>query len=152
MQARVSVDTNMPQIHDDDMTIVMERIAQILLDGVREQFIYGGMPDTWRPLKNKQASYLFQSGALLRSIARTTGGDGGSYWAMVSTSGSLPYAFIHQFGGYAGRGGSAYIPPRPYMVVTEETEARIMQEAAGMLVEILNTEPKPQENRRGNND
>jgi len=27
-----------------------------------------------------------------------------------------------------------------------------MQEAAGMLVEILNTEPKPQENRRGNND
>jgi len=141
----IEINATMPELNPEDWGEVAKRVAQIMLDGVREQFVRGGIPG-WQPLKSGGPSYLYQGGALLQGIESSTGSDGSEFWAMVATTGGLPYASIHQFSGWAGRGHKAYIPARPYMVMTDETQSEIIQEAAGMIVEFLNAEP---ENRKG---
>lgn len=37
----------------------------------------------------------------------------------IGTSGSIPYAAIHQFGGKAGRGKKVTIPARPYLAMNK---------------------------------
>ena len=138
----VQIDATMPELADRDMASVVSRISEIMLDSIRrKQFGAGGSPERWAPLAKGGASYLFKTGALLQSLEATTGMDPDAFWAKVSTTGGLPYAGIHQFGGYAGKNLSAYIPARPYMVLTDEDVDLITKEAVGMIVEILNATP-----------
>ncbi|VEH67135.1 Mu-like prophage protein gpG [Rodentibacter pneumotropicus] len=46
--------------------------------------------------------------------------------ALVGTN--EPYAAIHQFGGKAGRGRSVTIPARPFLVLTPQDEADILDD------------------------
>ena len=130
----------LPEVEPQALEDMMDKIAQMMIDGVRLQFIMGGDPK-WTPLKSGEASFLFRGGALLQSIVKSTDQDGEVYTATVSTSGGIPYRFIHQFGGYAGRNHSAYIPERPYMVITEETENAIRREALGRILNIFRPQP-----------
>lgn len=62
-------------------------------------------------LANKRI--LIDSGALQRSVHhQATDTD-----VTIGSSGSIPYAAIHQFGGMAGRGKKVRIPSRPWLAV-----------------------------------
>jgi phage gpG-like protein len=86
-----------------------------MLDSIRQNFVAGGRPVTWQPLKKGGPSHLFQGGTLLRSISAFSGPT----WAQAET-GALPYAAIHQFSGWAGRGHKSFIPARPYMLFQQD--------------------------------
>lgn len=140
MSAKVSVETygDIPVPSKEDVQKIIDAIEPIALDSVRQNFGFGGRPERWRPLKKGGASYLFESGTLLQSIhSRQTVEEG--FGAVDVESGDLPYAVIHQEGGYAGRNHSAYIPARPYMVFAEEDEQKMREKAIGMFITVLNT-------------
>lgn len=94
-----------------DFTKAMSEIAKLMQDSVRRNFGDGGRPARWKNLKTGGQSFLFRNGALLRAVHRTS--DKVSATVYVN---ELPYRFIHQFGGWAGRGHRSYIPARPYMM------------------------------------
>lgn len=75
--------------------------------GERKQRLFGGRKK------------LFATGALFGSLRSGVEGK----VAFVST-GNLPYARIHQFGG---RGRKAQIPPRPYLPAAETAENEVLQ-------------------------
>jgi len=114
---KVSVEGKLPsfEILPDDMKAMFEQAAQYMLGSVRQNFVEGGRPVTWDALKDGSQSFLFQTGALLQSIKEEAGFD----FAEVA-AGQLPYAWIHQAGGLAGRNHSALIPARPYMLFQDE--------------------------------
>lgn len=45
----------------------------------------------------------------------------------IGTSGSIPYAAIHQFGGKAGRGRKVTVPARPYLAMNRGTELELAE-------------------------
>jgi phage gpG-like protein len=162
----VQVTGTLPTIEEQDWQAITEEVGDVMLDAVRMNFIEGGRPDKWQPLKSGEPSFLFRSGNLLNSIQKTTGEEDDSYWAQVSTTGGLPYAEIHQYGGVIQHPGSTKapipmmingemtfrwmkdpfninVPPRPFMELTEEDVRQIMELAAGRLVTILNEKGEP---------
>lgn len=46
---------------------------------------------------------------------------------VVAGGGDVPYAAIHQFGGFTGRNKAVYVPARPYMLLRPETRERMGQ-------------------------
>ena len=144
----VQTDINIPIPQDGDWLKVVDGIRQIMLDGVHRQFIEGGYPEKWTPKKDGSASYLFAGGALVQGIDSEFGQQGDEFYARVMTTGGLPYAAIHNWGGYAGRNHSAYIPARPYMVIAEEDQEKIGDSVVGMIVEVHESEPTKSVNRR----
>lgn len=98
-----------------DFTLPFTRIEERLLRSQRANFIEGGRPNRWPALKTGQPSHLTVSGAMMFAIHSTSGAD-----FAEAESGAFPYTMIHQFGGWAGRGHAAYIPPRPYMLFQQE--------------------------------
>ena len=132
-----------------DLTFAMEVIGQYMLGSIHKNFEVGGRPKRWqrlseatlkaqflygpagrrkgRRIKTKQRGLsrqwlrfkggkkiLIHTGRLLQSITYEALKD------KVEIGSNLPYAAIHQFGGWAGRGRKVYIPARPYLVVQEE--------------------------------
>ena len=104
--------TNVPLKIDLDLTNAMRDIAVHTANSIERNFVAGGRPSKWRPLKDGRASYLYKTGALLRSISYRSGRD----WASAGTD-FEPYAAVHQF-GYAPKN----IPPRPFVVLQEDDE------------------------------
>lgn len=107
-----------------------------VLDNFRRQQSPGGTP--WKPLASwtivggllKRKAYgkkgdllargkkylankriLIASGALQRSVHHQATATS----VAIGSSGSIPYAAIHQFGGKAGRGKKVSIPARPWL-------------------------------------
>ncbi len=106
---------SLPDAQPVDFSKTMDVVGKYMLDSVRQNFIRGGRPEPWQPLAKGGPSFLFQTGTLMRSIYETSGPT----WAQIQTAG-LPYAAIHQFGGWAGRGHKSNIPSRPYMLFQKE--------------------------------
>jgi phage gpG-like protein len=157
----VEVTGTLPTIKESDWKSINEEIGNVALDAVRQNFIEGGRPDKWQPLKSGEPSFLFKSGNLLNSIQMTTGEDGDEYWSETSTTGGLPYAEIHQYGGIIQHPGSTKapipmmingemtfrwmkdpftidIPPRPFMELTDEDIRQMQELATGRILTILN--------------
>lgn len=47
------------------------------------------------------------------------------------------YAPIHEYGGYAGRGGSAFIPPRPYLIKALEQKREQVYDLLRKALKVL---------------
>ena len=74
----------------------MGEIGNLMWDSVQQNFIAGGRPNQWEPLKTGEASYLIKSGKMFRSLTMQSNGE----MAMVSIdTKEIPYAAIHNFGG-----------------------------------------------------
>lgn len=157
----VQITGTIPEITEKDWAEVTEEVGKLMLDSVRRNFVEGGRPNKWQPLRSGEPSFLFQSGNLLQSIQMTSGEEGYKYWAEVGTTGGLPYAEIQNYGGVIQHPGSTKapipmmingeltfrwmkdpfsinIPQREYMNLTEEDIAEIVSLAAGKIVTILN--------------
>ncbi len=103
---------------------VLQSIAEGMFRRTRQAFQQERSPEgvPWRALNQRYARrklrrfgakrILVAGGTLLRGIHR--GVDEARGLAFVSTI-ELPYARIHQLGGFAGRGRRTAIPARPFL-------------------------------------
>lgn len=108
-----------------NMSPIMRVIAGDLHDEVEENFEKEGRPSKWQDLaestkkqrakKGKWPGKILQvsAGGLASSV--TPGSNAKSAWA----SSNKIYSAIQHLGGFAGRGHKAFIPPRPFMVLTD---------------------------------
>lgn len=120
-----------------DLTPAMAKARVLMLSSVNRNFDAGGRPAPWKPLAastirqkarlggsskiligaghySKAGGFQTGGGSLKRSIT------GKIYPRKLTIGTSIPYARIHQFGGAAGRGHSAIIPKRPYLLFQRE--------------------------------
>lgn len=102
-------------------TPLMRNIAGTMESAVLQNFDVGGRPK-WMGLKYRQGTPLVDTENLMGSITSDYTND----TAVVGTN--EPYAAIHQFGGKAGRGRKTTIPARPFLKLTPEDEADIMED------------------------
>lgn len=102
-------------------TPLMRSIAGSMESAVLQNFDVGGRPK-WLGLKYRQGTPLVDTENLMGSITSDYTND----TAVVGTN--EPYAAIHQFGGKAGRGRKTTIPARPFLKLTPEDEADIMED------------------------
>lgn len=102
-------------------TPLMRSVAGTMESAVLQNFDVGGRPK-WLGLKYRQGTPLVDTENLMGSITSDYTND----TAVVGTN--EPYAAIHQFGGKAGRGRKAMIPARPFLKLTPEDEADIMED------------------------
>lgn len=100
---------------------LMRSIAGTMESAVLQNFDVGGRPK-WLGLKYRQGSPLIDTENLMNSITSEYTNDE----AIVGTN--EPYAAIHQFGGKAGRGRRVDIPARPFLQLTPQDEADILDD------------------------
>jgi phage gpG-like protein len=121
----VEVSGTLPKI-PTDFTPIMDKVSTMMLDSVRLNFVQGGRPQTWLPLKKTgEASYLFQSGALLQSIQRSFA----SNFAEVGTD--VFYGKFLQF-------GTRKMVARPFMLFQDEDVSSITALFGSELVKFIN--------------
>lgn len=104
-----------------DKTDLMRNIAGTMESAVLTNFDVGGRP-AWLGIKHREGTPLVDTENLMSSITRDYDNDS----AVVGTN--EPYAAIHQFGGMAGRGRKVKIPARPFLQLTEQDEADILDD------------------------
>ena len=122
-----------------DTAEAMTEIAGIMLDAVEENFEQEGRPEKWTPLaaatvEDRRKKGFGPAHPILQrtgTLAASVQADSSRSEAVVSTN--LRYAAIQNFGGEAGRGKKVTIPPRPFMVLTNEDEDEIV----GVLKRLL---------------
>lgn len=102
-------------------TPLMRKIAGKMESAVAQNFEVGGRPK-WLELKYRQGTPLVNSERLMESITSEYNNDE----VIVGTN--EPYAAIHQFGGKAGRGRKVEIPARPFLALTPQDEADILED------------------------
>jgi phage gpG-like protein len=108
-----------PQLNSDFLP-EMEKISLMMYDSVEENFIAGGRPNQWPPLKKTGLkSHLIKTGALLASI--TSSFDKESARVGTNTN-EIPYAAVHQF-GYPPKN----IPMRQYLMFQESDKQAILE-------------------------
>jgi len=109
-------------------------VGEHLLNSVRDNFEAESAPDgtPWQPLSPVTIAARQSRGLAPHPILRVTGGLVGSinYAAdngAVRVGTAKVYAAIHHFGGQAGRGGKVTIPARPYLGMSADDQAAIME-------------------------
>ena len=125
-----------------DTEETMTKIAGVMHAAVEENFEQEGRPEKWTPLADATIDerrrekfgpkhpILQRTGTLAASVQTHSSRNE----ATVSTN--LRYAAIHQFGGKAGRNKKVTIPPRPFMVLTNEEEDKIVKILKKLLDDI----------------
>lgn len=98
---------------------LMRELAGSMESAVSTNFDVGGRPK-WLGIKHRKGKPLVDSEALMSSI--TSHYDNNS--ALVGTD--VVYAALHHFGGKAGRGRKVKIEARPFLTLTEQDEADLL--------------------------
>lgn len=111
-------------------TPLMRSIAGTMEAAVLTNFDEGGRPK-WLGIKHRQGTPLIDTENLMGSITSEYDNDS----AVVGTN--EPYAAIHQFGGMAGRGRKVKIEARPFLVLTPQDEADILQDIQDYFQRVL---------------
>ena len=109
---------------------LMRNIAGTMESAVLTNFDEGGRPK-WLGIKHREGTPLVDTENLMSSITRDYDNDS----AVVGTN--EPYAAIHQFGGMAGRGRKTKIPARPFLQLTEQDEADILEDVQDYWQKLL---------------
>ncbi|QLB40506.1 phage virion morphogenesis protein [Mannheimia pernigra] len=102
-------------------TDLMRNIAGTMESAVLTNFDVGGRP-AWLGIKHREGTPLVDTENLMSSITSDYDNDS----AIVGTN--EPYAAIHQFGGMAGRGRKVKIPARPFLQLTSQDKADILED------------------------
>lgn len=114
-----------PQLNSDFLP-EMEKVSLMMYDSIEENFIAGGRPNQWPPLKKTGAkSHLIKTGALLASIESSFDKES----ATVGTSTrKVIYAAVHQFGW-----SEKNIPARQYIMFQESDKKAILEIISGAI-------------------
>lgn len=115
----------------EDLRPLMKNIAGVFADSTEENFAKEGRPDKWVDLsqitKDKRKEINKWPGMILQvdgGLASSISTDYGDDYALIGSN--KEYAAIHQLGGKAGRNKKVKIPARPYLKLTEEDYAEIL--------------------------
>ncbi len=142
--AAISIDGNFEQVaalanqiaeRCGDPGPAMAIIGETVRASVLKNFMAGGRPSGWAPLapatlkKKRGGSILREKNHLMNSINATPVGNA----VLVGTN--RIYGAIHQFGGRAGRGGSAKIPARPYLLVQDEDWPEMVEQLGDYIMQ-----------------
>lgn len=108
----------------ENLAPFFENVGASLVASTLDRFEKGHGPDGigWTPSRRaleQNGRTLVDSGRLRTSITYRADAK------QVSVGTNVIYAAIHQFGGNAGRGGSARIPARPYLGLSTEDRTEI---------------------------
>lgn len=114
----------LPTFDSSQLGKTFEEISEMMFKSVHRNFDFEGRPTPWEPLKySRQETPLVLSGRLRNSIYQKS--DESS--AEVGVPSSIPYAFIHNFGGVInhpgtqnGFGKGIPIPPHPIRIPKRE--------------------------------
>lgn len=109
---------------------LMRSIAGTMESAVLQNFDVGGRPK-WRGLKYRQGTPLVDTENLMGSITSDYSND------MATVGTNEPYAAIHQFGGKAGRGRKVQIRARPFLALTPQDEADILEDVQGYFQRLI---------------
>jgi len=93
-----------------------------------------------RPLCAKPVPRILtiRTGNLYNSVIKSMRISAHQGTLVVSIGSNLPYAAIHEYGGYAGRGSHrVYIPPRPYLKPTLDDLERMMPALLDLAIQSL---------------
>ena len=134
----------LPQVNSD-FTEMMSDIGQLMLESVQQNFIAGGRPNQWEPLKTGEQAHLYKTGYMYWSVQTYSGSN--EAVVFIDTN-RVPQAAIHNFGGTIKHPGSSKfqaffyngnwiytwgtkphdidIPARPFMMFQEEDKNRIL--------------------------
>lgn len=94
-----------------DVRPVLGEIGEMLVRRVRQRLSTSLAAGGGRLRPTKRGNQpLMGTGRLMNSISHTVSRR------QVTIGSPLPYAAIHQFGGFAGRQHRTFIPARPYLV------------------------------------
>ena len=115
---------------------LMRSIAGTMDSAVLQNFDVGGRP-AWKKLKIRQGTPLVDTENLMGSITSEYSNDE----AIVGTN--EPYAAIHQFGGKAGRGRKVEIPARPFLALTPQDDADILDDIQDYFQRLIRWIRKP---------
>lgn len=113
-----------------DKTDLMRNIAGTMESAVMTNFDVGGRP-AWLGIKHREGTPLVDTENLMSSITSDYDNDS----AIVGTN--EPYAAIHQFGGMAGRGRKVKIPARPFLQLTSQDKADILEDVQDYWQKLL---------------
>lgn len=110
-----------------DMSETMHEVAGRMQLGAQQRFESELDPDgvPWQPSQRAlrgSGKTLQDTGDLLSAASSDAALDWGADYAahgVEASFGAAVYARIHQLGGTAGRGGSAYLPARPYLGMSD---------------------------------
>ncbi len=92
---QISIKGKIPSLNPD-ISNAMKQIALYQKKSVQRNFVEGGRPARWVPIKSGESNPLFSSGRLFSSIMETFE----ETWAEVSAGGNgITYARLHQYGG-----------------------------------------------------
>ncbi len=123
-----------------DLTPAMLAISGILADEAERSFEAEAGPDgrAWPDLadstKRARGRRGHWPGPMLQVSGRLAGSITGAHGPDFAAAGTnVVYAAVQQFGGRAGRGGAAEIPPRPFLGLS----ARGEEEALDVLADHL---------------
>jgi len=113
------------QSRTSNLSPVMRKISGYMLSAVEENFEKEGRPDEFAPLSRKTIEYRAKLGKWPGKILQLSGQLAASVSSSYSNTEAIvgtnkAYAAIHQFGGYAGRNRKVYIPPRPFLTLTND--------------------------------
>ena len=117
----------------ENLRPLMKNIAGIFASATEDNFKNEGRPDKWTELseatkkqrtkKKKWPGQILQvSGQLASSISTQYDDES----AIIGSN--LDYAAIHQLGGQAGKNKKVEIPARPYLMLTNDDYAEILEE------------------------
>lgn len=120
---------------------LMERICGEIERSTKERFITKTGPDgrRWQELSPVTRSLKGSNDILIQERRLVDGIKAsvtGTEEATLSTA-ALPYAYIQQFGGSAGRNQKVRIPPRPYLGISVQDEAAIATEVLSAIAGAL---------------
>lgn len=109
-----------------DYSTQMIRIKQHMHVSVQDNFVEGGRPVRWKELKKDGSpSHLHQTGRMMAGIRSES-----DEVSATTRAANWPGMFIHQFGGWAGRGHRSYLPARPYMLLQDTDKEYAMSEVS----------------------
>ena len=122
----------------ENLRPLMKNIAGIFASATEDNFREEGRPDKWTDLaditkknrtkKRKWPGQILQVEGKLAASVNTQYDDDS---AVIGSN--LDYAAIHQLGGQAGKEQKAEIPARPYLQLTDDDFAEIIDETTDFL-------------------
>jgi len=141
-----------------DLSPLMKDFGERMKRSVVQNFIQGGRPEKWKPLKTStlvswamRKRSLWGGGTLTRYGARAISGrkpliDTGRLMKSITYRAgkdevrigtNVIYAAIHQFGGKAGRGRKVKIPARPFLLIQDEDKDYILRVTKRFIEEAI---------------
>jgi phage gpG-like protein len=125
----IQISGTLPKINTN-LEPAMEQIGDLMFDSVLQNFLAGGRPDQWAPLKKTgEPSHLFQNGFLVDNIHLEWGSDSTS----VYVNKAAYYAPYLQY-------GTKKMVARPFMMFQGIDKEKILQILSNVIF-IENGEP-----------